>query len=198
MQTFLSLQRYLFFCKPFYHLFELHHPLFRSSFATVHRRGHDQGIARADGAPDDGDNARHLHGGHDHVRHGGEQRLVRATGGVSVDASSTLSIRWQILQYLLIRASKVFMYVTMTEFFNDQLPEGLRSLDSAMSIASMSAGSFASSLLVTLVMTITCRGGRLGWIPQDLNKGHVDWFFYLIAELNAVDLFAVRGVCQEV
>ena len=129
-----------------------------------------------------------------------QQRLMRATGGVGVgvDASSTLSILWQIPQYLLIGASEVFMYVTMTEFFNDQLPEGLRSLGSAMSVASMSAGSFASSLLVTLVMTITCRGGRLGWIPQDLNKGHVDWFFYLIAELNAVDLFAVRGVCQEV
>ncbi|XP_002459620.2 protein NRT1/ PTR FAMILY 7.3, partial [Sorghum bicolor] len=121
-----------------------------------------------------------------------QQRLMRATGGVGVgvDASSTLSILWQIPQYLLIGASEVFMYVTMTEFFNDQLPEGLRSLGSAMSVASMSAGSFASSLLVTLVMTITCRGGRPGWIPQDLNKGHVDWFFYLIAALNAVDLLA--------
>lgn len=120
-----------------------------------------------------------------------QQRLMRAvTGGAGGDASSTLSILWQIPQYLLIGASEVFMYVTMTEFFNDQLPEGLRSLGSAMSVASMSAGSFASSLLVTLVMTITCRGGRPGWIPQDLNKGHVDWFFYLIAALNAVDLLA--------
>lgn len=117
-----------------------------------------------------------------------QQRLARATAGV--DASSSLSILWQIPQYLLIGASEVFMYVTMTEFFNDQLPEGLRSLGSAMSVASMSAGSFASSLLVTLVMAITCRGGRPGWIPQDLNKGHVDWFFYLIAALNAVDLLA--------
>ncbi|XP_066395930.1 protein NRT1/ PTR FAMILY 7.3-like [Miscanthus floridulus] len=118
-----------------------------------------------------------------------QQRLIRATTG-GVDASSSLSILWQTPQYLLIGASEVFMYVTMTEFFNDQLPEGLRSLGSAMSVASMSAGSFASSLLVTLVMTITCRGGRPGWIPQDLNKGHVDWFFYLIAALNAVDLLA--------
>jgi len=102
-----------------------------------------------------------------------QQRLMRATGGVGVDTSSTLNILRLIPQYLLIRASEMFMYITMTEFFNDQLLEGLRSLGSAMSVASMSAGtgSFASSLLVTVVMTITCRGGRLGWIPQDLNKG---------------------------
>ncbi|KAL6847669.1 hypothetical protein ACP4OV_022457 [Aristida adscensionis] len=118
-----------------------------------------------------------------------QQRLRHAatTGGTDAEASSSLTILWQIPQYILIGASEVFMYVTMTEFFNDQLPEGLRSLGSALSVASMSAGNYASSLLVTLVTAITCRGDRVGWIPQDLNKGHVDWFFFLIAALNAMD-----------
>ena len=43
----------------------------RLHLPVLHRQGHDQGIARADGAPEDGDEARHLHGGHDHVRRGG-------------------------------------------------------------------------------------------------------------------------------
>ncbi|CAN6201480.1 unnamed protein product [Urochloa humidicola] len=115
-----------------------------------------------------------------------QQRLKHATG----EASSSLTILWQIPQYVLIGASEVFMYVTMTEFFNDQLPKGLRSLGSAMSVASMSAGNFASSLLVTVVMAITCKGGQPGWIPQDLNRGHVDRFFFVIAALNAMDLLA--------
>ncbi|KAG2555455.1 hypothetical protein PVAP13_9KG248301 [Panicum virgatum] len=109
-------------------------------------------------------------------------------------SSSSLTILWQIPQYVLIGASEVFMYVTMTEFFNDQLPEGLRSLGSAMSVASMSAGNYASSLLVTVVMAITCKGGQQVvagcWIPQDLNQGHVDRFFFVIAALNAMDLLA--------
>ncbi|CAL4921375.1 unnamed protein product [Urochloa decumbens] len=115
-----------------------------------------------------------------------QQRLKHMTG----EASSSLTILWQIPQYVLIGASEVFMYVTMTEFFNDQLPEGLRSLGSAMSVASMSAGNFASSLLVTVVMAITTKGGKPGWIPQDLNHGHVDRFFFIIAALNAMDLLA--------
>lgn len=115
-----------------------------------------------------------------------QQRLKHATG----EASSSLTILWQIPQYVLIGASEVFMYVTMTEFFNDQLPEGLRSLGSAMSVASMSAGNFVSSLLVTVVMAVTSKGGRPGWIPQDLNHGRVDLFFFVIAALNAIDLLA--------
>lgn len=99
-----------------------------------------------------------------------------------------LSVLWQIPQYLLIGASEVFMYVTMTEFFNDQLPDGMRSLGSAMSGASMSAGSYANSLIVSLVMAGSRSGGQAGWIPQNLNKGHVDRFFFLIAALNGADL----------
>ncbi|OEL15757.1 Protein NRT1/ PTR FAMILY 7.3 [Dichanthelium oligosanthes] len=119
-----------------------------------------------------------------------QQRLKHATTTRN-QASSSLTMLWQIPQYVLIGASEVFMYVTMTEFFNDQLPEGLRSLGSAMSVASMSAGNFASSLLVTLVMAVTCcKGGQAGWIPQDLNRGHVDRFFFVIALLNATDLLA--------
>jgi peptide/histidine transporter 3/4 len=125
-----------------------------------------------------------------------QQRLKHATTTTTRQAAASLSsltILWQIPQYVLIGASEVFMYVTMTEFFNDQLPEGLRSLGSAMSVASMSAGNFASSLLVTVVMAITCKGGQAAagcWIPQDLNQGHVDRFFFVIAALNAMDLLA--------
>ncbi|PUZ43333.1 hypothetical protein GQ55_9G653000 [Panicum hallii var. hallii] len=119
-----------------------------------------------------------------------QQRLKHATTLTQPSSSSSLTILWQIPQYVLIGASEVFMYVTMTEFFNDQLPEGLKSLGSAMSVASMSAGNFASSLLVTVVMAITCKGGQAAgcWIPQDLNQGHVDRFFFVIAALNAMDL----------
>jgi peptide/histidine transporter 3/4 len=114
-----------------------------------------------------------------------QQRLKYRTS-----SSSSLSILWQIPQYVLIGASEVFMYVTMTEFFNHELPEGLRSLGSALSVASMAAGNYANSLIVTLVMTITCKGNNqaAGWIPEDLNRGHVDWFFFVIAALNAMDL----------
>lgn len=43
------------------------------------------------------------------------------------DNSSSLSIFWQIPQYVLIGASEVFMYVGQLEFFNSQAPDGLKS-----------------------------------------------------------------------
>ncbi|KAG0502296.1 hypothetical protein HPP92_002368 [Vanilla planifolia] len=104
------------------------------------------------------------------------------------DGVSSLSIMWQIPQYMLVGASEVFMYVGQLEFFNSQIPEGLKSFGSALCMTSMSLGNYVSSLLVTIVMEITRRGGKAGWIPDNLNEGHLDRFFYLLGILATVDL----------
>ncbi|KNA21327.1 hypothetical protein SOVF_044270 [Spinacia oleracea] len=104
--------------------------------------------------------------------------------------ASSLSIFWQIPQFMLIGASEVFMYVGQLEFFNAQAPQGLKSFGSALCMLSMSFGNYMSSIIVTILMKITTRGGMPGWIPQDLNKGHLERFFFLLAALATLDFMA--------
>ncbi|XP_057850671.1 protein NRT1/ PTR FAMILY 7.2 isoform X1 [Cryptomeria japonica] len=104
--------------------------------------------------------------------------------------TSSLSIFWQIPQYALIGASEVFMYVGQLEFFNNQSPDALRSFGSALCMTSMSLGNYVSSLLVTIVMDITKRENSPGWIPANLNHGHMDLFYFLLAGLTFIDFIA--------
>jgi peptide/histidine transporter 3/4 len=115
---------------------------------------------------------------------------------LNCEGSSSLSIFWQIPQYVLIGASEVFMYVAQLEFFNGQAPDGLKSFGSALYMLSMSLGNYVSSLLVTIVMKISARDGSPGWIPSNLNKGHLDRFFFLLAALTAADLM-VYIICAK-
>lgn len=113
------------------------------------------------------------------------QRLRRIVPG---QKESELSILWQIPQYVLVGASEVFMYVGQLEFFNGQAPDGLKNLGSSLCMASMALGNYVSSLMVNIVMAITARGSdRPGWIPENLNEGHMDRFYFLIATLAAID-----------
>lgn len=112
------------------------------------------------------------------------------------DNSSSLSIFWQIPQYVLIGASEVFMYVGQLEFFNSQAPDGLKSFGSALCMTSISFGNYVSSLLVTIVMKVSATGNMPGWIPGNLNIGHLDRFFFLLAALTAADL-AVYILCAK-
>nr|XP_016459972.1 PREDICTED: protein NRT1/ PTR FAMILY 7.3-like [Nicotiana tabacum] len=104
--------------------------------------------------------------------------------------SSSLSILWQIPQYSLIGASEVFMYVGQLEFFNEQAPDGLKSFGSALCMTSISLGNYVSSLLVSVVMKISTTDNMSGWIPANLNKGHLDRFYFLLAALTILDLVA--------
>ncbi|CAN8290310.1 unnamed protein product [Cochlearia groenlandica] len=110
------------------------------------------------------------------------------------DGSSSLSIFWQVPQYSFIGASEVFMYVGQLEFFNAQTPDGLKSFGSALCMMSMSMGNFVSSLLVTMVVKISTEDHMPGWIPRNLNKGHLDRFYFLLAALTSIDL-VVYVVC---
>lgn len=114
------------------------------------------------------------------------ERLRRVVPGEEV---STLSILWQVPQYVLVGASEVFMYVGQLDFFNGQAPDGIKSFGSSLCMASMSLGNFVSSLLISVVMKITTQNDSPGWIPEDLNRGHMDRFYFLIAVLSAIDFF---------
>jgi len=104
------------------------------------------------------------------------------------EKASSLSIFCQIPQYVLVGASEVFVYVGQLEFFNGQAPDGIKSFGSSLCMASISLGNYVSSMMVKVVMIFTAKGEEPGWIPNNLNVGHMDRFFYLLAALSALNL----------
>lgn len=103
---------------------------------------------------------------------------------------SSLSIFWQVPQYVVLGVSEAFMYVGQFDFFTAQIPDGLKSLGIGLCMSASSIGSYLSSLFLTTVMTITTRGGQPGWVPSNLNEGHMDRFLFLSAVLTALNLVA--------
>lgn len=100
----------------------------------------------------------------------------------------SLSIFWQIPQYFLIGASEVFTFIGQLEFFYDQAPDAMRSLMSALSLTTVALGNYLSTVLVTIVTSVTAKDGKAGWIPDNLNRGHLDYFFWTIAILSVLNI----------
>ncbi|PIN02767.1 H+/oligopeptide symporter [Handroanthus impetiginosus] len=100
-----------------------------------------------------------------------------------------MSIFWQVPQYFLVGCAEVFTFIGQLEFFYDQAPDGMRSLCSALSLTTTALGNYLSTLLVTIVTKVTTRNGNLGWIPHNLNRGHLDYFYWLLAILSTINFF---------
>ncbi|XP_073226183.1 protein NRT1/ PTR FAMILY 8.3 [Cicer arietinum] len=115
-------------------------------------------------------------------------QLAKELGLVDEPVPVPLTILLQIPQYFLLGAAEVFTFVGQLEFFYDQSPDAMRSLCSALSLLTTSLGNYLSSFILTMVTYFTTQGGNPGWIPDNLNKGRLDNFFWLLAGLSFLNM----------
>lgn len=98
-----------------------------------------------------------------------------------------MSMWWLVPQYFLYGIMQVFASIGMQEFFYDQIPDSLRSLGIALFLSALGIGSFINSFVISVTDEITGKTGD-SWISNNLNQGHLDYYYLLIAGLSALGL----------
>lgn len=99
-----------------------------------------------------------------------------------------ISVFWLVPQYALHGIAEAFMSIGHLEFFYDQSPESMRSTATALFWTSISAGSYLSTLLVSTIHKVTSRDGHQNWLPTNLNRGRLEYFYWLITLLQVFNL----------
>lgn len=100
-----------------------------------------------------------------------------------------MSIWWLLPQYTITGVSDAFTIVGLQELFYDQMPESLRSLGAAAYISIVGVGSFASNVVIAVVEAVSSRHGEK-WLGNNLNRAHLDGFYWVMAVMSAVNLGA--------
>ncbi|KMT17797.1 hypothetical protein BVRB_2g035420 [Beta vulgaris subsp. vulgaris] len=105
------------------------------------------------------------------------QRREHAVRGIK------LSAFWLVPQYFFVGAGEGFAYVGQLEFFIREAPEKMKSMSTGFFLSSLAMGFFVSSLLVSIVD----RSSHDTWLKNNLNTGKLDYFYWLLAGLVALD-----------
>ncbi|XP_022964556.1 protein NRT1/ PTR FAMILY 5.2-like isoform X1 [Cucurbita moschata] len=112
---------------------------------------------------------------------------AREHGVVESGREVPLSIFILLPQFILMGVADAFMEVSKIEFFYDQAPESMKSLGTSYSTTAIGTGNFLSSFLLATVSDITSRNGRKGWILNNLNASHLDYYYAFFAILNCLN-----------
>lgn len=104
------------------------------------------------------------------------------------NATVPMSIWWLVPQYMLFGISEVFTMVGLQEFFYDQVPNELRSMGLALYLSIFGVGSFISGFLISVIEKVTSKDGEDSWFANNLNKAHLNYFYWLLAALSVMGL----------
>lgn len=96
---------------------------------------------------------------------------------------TSISAFWLVPQFFLVGAGEGFAYVGQLEFFIREAPERMKSMSTGLFLATLSMGFFVSSLLVSIVDKVT----KKTWLRSNLNKGRLDYFYWLLAVLGVLN-----------
>lgn len=67
------------------------------------------------------------------------------------------------------------------------MPDALRSVGVALSLSALGAGSYVSGVIVSAIDRATRRSGE-SWFDDNLNRAHLDYFYWILAGLVAVQV----------
>lgn len=102
------------------------------------------------------------------------------------DAMIPMSIWWLLPQYVLFGISDAFTVVGLQEFFYDQVPNELRCVGLSLYLSIFGVGSLLSSFLVSVINKASSGSGGDGWFSDNLNRAHLDYFYWLLAILSVI------------
>jgi peptide/histidine transporter 3/4 len=102
---------------------------------------------------------------------------------------SPTSVALLVPQFALSGLIEAFAAIAMMELLTTHWPERMKTFGGAIFFLSLSIASYLSSILINIILKVTGKKGKSPWLGgNDLNKNRLDYFYFTIAALGALNL----------
>lgn len=101
---------------------------------------------------------------------------------------SNMSAFWLVPQNCLCGLAEAFNAIGQNEFYFSEFPRSMSSIASTLMGLGMSVGNLFASFIMSTIDDITGRDGNESWVSSDINKGHLDYYFLVLAGLSFINV----------
>ncbi|EGZ09165.1 hypothetical protein PHYSODRAFT_259816 [Phytophthora sojae] len=100
---------------------------------------------------------------------------------------SSISVWWQTPQYVLVGIAEILTSISAYDLFYSEVPESMRSVCQALNLLTTTLGFIVAGAINSIFSF---------WVTSDLNNGHLEYIYYMMAFLVFVLLVAFVFVSQ--
>ncbi|CAM8992065.1 unnamed protein product [Rhodiola kirilowii] len=106
----------------------------------------------------------------------------------NAQAVVNMSAFWLVPQHTLSGLAEAFNAIGQTEFYYSEFPKSMSSIASALFGLGMAVANLLASAILGMVDDISSRGGKESWVSSNINKGHYEIYYWLLAVLSFLNL----------
>ncbi|KAL0319269.1 UNVERIFIED_CONTAM: protein NRT1/ PTR FAMILY 1.2 [Sesamum angustifolium] len=114
-----------------------------------------------------------------------------------------MSALWLVPQNCLTGLAEALNAIGQTEFYYSEFPKSMSSIASSLFGVGMAVGNLLASVVLSTVDSATKNGGKESWVSSNINKGHYDFYYWLLAAMTFINLIYflccswIYGPCVE-
>ncbi|KAL8107181.1 protein NRT1/ PTR FAMILY 1.2-like [Apium graveolens] len=106
----------------------------------------------------------------------------------SSESVANMSALWLILPFCLGGIAEAINAVGQCEFYYSEFPKSMSSIASTLRELSNSAGGLVATSILNIIDRITKQKGKPSWISSNINQGHYDYYYLVIACICVVNM----------
>ncbi|KAK6129684.1 hypothetical protein DH2020_036550 [Rehmannia glutinosa] len=99
-----------------------------------------------------------------------------------------MSAMWLVPQYCLLGFAEASNAIAQNEFYFSEFPKSMSSIALTLNGIGLSLASLIASFIMNTVDSISKAGGRESWISSNIDKGHYDYYYLVLAGLSVANM----------
>ncbi|KAL3322224.1 hypothetical protein AABB24_039725 [Solanum stoloniferum] len=99
-----------------------------------------------------------------------------------------MSAMWLVPQHCLNGIAEAFNAIGQIEFYYSELPKSMSSIATAMFGLGTAVANLLASVILSNVDSITRREGKESWVSSNINRGHYENYYWLLAIMTCFNL----------
>ncbi|KAF1002956.1 protein NRT1/ PTR FAMILY 1.2-like [Apium graveolens] len=104
------------------------------------------------------------------------------------EAVVNMSVLWLILPNCLTGMAEAINAVGQCEFFYSEFPKSMSSIGSTLRGLTFTVGGLVATAMLNIIDQVTRRRGKPSWISSNINQGHYDYYFLMVAGMCVVNM----------